>query len=66
MNILHITTFSIGGGASAAAQRHCEAMLRAGENAHILYLEKKKGQQTRIFFTEKIVSSLFYLRMFVF
>lgn len=65
MNVLHINTWSIGSGAPIAAKRHCEAMVRCGINASILYLEKKQASDVNYFFEGGFDYKLFRIKRFL-
>lgn len=49
MNILHISTYSTGGGAPIAAHRHCFAMRKAGLNAKMLVYKGVPNEYTIIY-----------------
>ena len=49
MKVIHINTYSHGGGAAIAARRHCMAMLEAGIDAKMIVYSGKTDERTILF-----------------
>lgn len=50
MKIVHINAFDTGGGAAIACARHCEAMIKAGQEVTMLVVAKS----SRLPFVKKV------------
>lgn len=54
MKIVHINAFDTGGGAAIACARHCEAMIKAGQEVTMLVVAKS----SRLPFVKRYIREL--------